>query len=564
MRSEIPLKTFQLWVEPLRPVRIEESEGGRQIRLAAPSSFHVEMVQDRLRAPLQNGLRTASDEPLDVSFTVVDDLEQMDRQELEVEEPDADMPSGMDQNQVDLLASSEGSAGLEGPAGVAAYRPETVRSQIARSVETASTAQADVATVADAKQAPRDSAPSGGQSGSRNDSTAPAAERPSQTQREEVRQMSEPTREGPPGEPPRQPSVRHELQGAHSASTVGRFRPSYTFDQFIEGDCNQLARSAALAIANNPNATSYNPFLVYGGVGLGKTHLAQAIGNRIYGDEPGRAVVYVSSEEFTSQFVRSIQRNSVADFTAFYRQIDVLIVDDVQFFSGKEKTQEEFFHVFNTLHQDGKQIVLCADRPPRAIDGIEERLLSRFQWGLSADVQQPDFETRLAILQAKAELLDVTVPSDVLDYIAHHVQDSIRNLEGALSRLKAHFGMSGDDLTVRSAKHVLRDIVSEQSAHVSVSSIMDVIASYYRLDENALPGRSRKQQVVKARQLAMYLAREFTEKSLSSIGDHFGGRDHSTVIHSINAIEDRLDTEASFRQEHDDVRRALRSQGAAV
>jgi chromosomal replication initiator protein len=317
-----------------------------------------------------------------------------------------------------------------------------------------------------------------------------------------------------------------------------------------------------LAIANNPDGTSYNPFMVYGGVGLGKTHLAQAIGNSIHSDEPGRAVVYVSSEQFTSQFVRAIQRNSITAFTAFYRQIDVLIVDDVQFFSGKEKTQEEFFHVFNTLHQEGKQIVLCADRPPRAIDGIEERLLSRFQWGLSADVQQPDLETRLAILQSKAELLKLDLPAPVIEYIAHNVQDSIRNLEGTLLRLKAHTGITGDALSLKGAKRILNDVVTERDRYVDVSDIMDVVAAYYRLDENALPGRSRKQQVVKARQMAIYFARELTEKSLSSIGDHFGGRDHSTVIHSINAIRDRLDTDDRFQREYDEVRQTLRSRGA--
>jgi chromosomal replication initiator protein len=548
IRREVPPMTFRLWIEPLQPVGFEDSAGSAQLRVAAPSPFHIEMVQNRLQKPLQNGLRAASDTPLDVAFIVIEEENEVLEENNEQAVPEQAPPEQI------VPADRSPAPDPATPSPVSTRRCERSESE----------------RVANGSEVDR-RRPGTDQRRTRNDDTERVAggdsiDAPSRAAPRRGAQAPGKA-SGPAQEPvgvPQQPAVRHERSRAHSASTVGRFRPAYTFDQFIEGDCNQLARSAALAIANNPNGTKYNPFLVYGGVGLGKTHLAQAIGNRIYGDEAGRAVVYVSSEQFTSQFVRSIQNNSVADFTAFYRQIDVLIVDDVQFFSGKEKTQEEFFHVFNTLHQDGKQIVLCADRPPRSIDGIEERLLSRFQWGLSADVQKPDFETRLAILQSKAELIGLAPPPALLDYIAHNVQDSIRNLEGALARLKAHIGLTGDDLTLLNAKPVLRDIVTERTAHVDVSDIMELVASYYRLDENALPGRSRKQEIVKARQLAMYFARHLTEKSLGSIGDHFGGRDHSTVIHSIKAVEDRLDTEAGFRHEHDDVERALRSQGAAV
>ena len=254
------------------------------------------------------------------------------------------------------------------------------------------------------------------------------------------------------------------LPGVKPAHVDPHLNDSYTFERFIEGDCNRLARSASWAIAQNPGGTSFNPFLIYGGVGLGKTHLIQAIGNYSLANGHAKTVRYVSSEMFTAEFVQSIQSNRIAEFSQFYRGVDILIVDDVQFFGGKEKTQEEFFHIFNELHQLGKQLVLSADRPPKDIAGIEERLLSRFSWGLAADVQPPDFETRVAILNRRAKDDGTRVKHEVIEYIATHVKSNIRELEGALIRLQAHAALTGREIDQELARDVLRDLIKESSA----------------------------------------------------------------------------------------------------
>lgn len=328
---------------------------------------------------------------------------------------------------------------------------------------------------------------------------------------------------------------------------------AYTFDRFIEGDCNRLARSASWAIAQQPGATSFNPFLIYGGVGLGKTHLIQAVGN--YAESHGKAerVLYVSSERFTTEFVQSIQNNRVSEFSLFYRQIDLLIVDDVQFFGGKEKTQEEFFHIFNALHQSGKQIILSADRPPKDIEGIEERLLSRFQWGLSSDVQAPGLETRIAILQRKAQDDGIDLPPDVIEFIAHNIKRNIRELEGSLIRLLAHSTLHQCEIDLQLAKEVLKDLIQEPRVNLSIEEIQRIVCDYYDIDEDRVRARTRKREVVRARQVAMHFAKELTSHSLKTIGLHFGGRDHSTVIHANKTVADQVETDPSFREEVNEI-----------
>lgn len=328
---------------------------------------------------------------------------------------------------------------------------------------------------------------------------------------------------------------------------------SYTFDTYIEGDCNRLARSAALAIAENPSSSSFNPFLIYGGVGLGKTHLAQAIGNHALANGWRGKILYASSEKFTTQFVQAIQQNRIGDFTQYYRNIDLLILDDIQFFDGKEKTQEEFFHIFNTLHQAGKQIVLSADRPPRDISGIEERLLSRFQWGLTVDVQPPDLETRIAILQEKAETSNLVIENEVVDYIARSVKTNVRTLEGALVRLIAHSNLHNRRIDLDFTREVLRDLVDHKPAPLDIEVIKRIVADYYRLDVDLLSAKTRRREVVQARQIAMFCCKQFTQQSLKTIGLRFGGRDHSTVIHACRCVEDRISVEPGFREEMDHV-----------
>ncbi|MGA7304583.1 MAG: chromosomal replication initiator protein DnaA [Rhodothermales bacterium] len=340
-----------------------------------------------------------------------------------------------------------------------------------------------------------------------------------------------------------------------------RLNPNYTFDRFIEGDGNRLARSAAWAIAQQPGATSFNPFMVYGGVGLGKTHLNQAIGNHALSHNTARTVLYVSSERFTSEFVQAIQHNRSSDFSMFYRNVDLLIVDDVQFFAGKEKTQEEFFHIFNALHQSGKQIVLSGDRPPREIDGIEERLLSRFQWGLTVDIQPPDLETRIAILQNKAEEDGIQLSHDVTEFIARHVKSNIRELEGSLIRLLAFSSLRQNEITLDLAKEVLRDLIREPQIQLTISDIQRIVCEYFDITEDQIRARTRKREVAQTRQVAMYFCKKLTNNSLKTIGLQFGGRDHSTVIHAYQTVENQIETDKKFSQMIEDVsqRISLRS-----
>jgi chromosomal replication initiator protein len=347
------------------------------------------------------------------------------------------------------------------------------------------------------------------------------------------------------------------IPGIQKAQLDSQLNPSYTFERFIEGDCNRLARSASLAIGQQPGSTSFNPFLIYGGVGLGKTHLIQAIGNYARAHRRAETVLYVSSERFTTEFVQAIQHNRVSEFSLFYRQIDLLIVDDVQFFERKEKTQEEFFHIFNALHQAGKQIVLSADRPPRDIQGIEERLLSRFQWGLSADVQPPELETRIAILQRKADDDGIEVHQEVIEFVAHHVKSNIRELEGALIRLLAHATLHKREIDLPLAKEVLRDHIKDTRINLSIEEIQRIVCEYFKIPEDLVRAKTRKREVVQARQVAMYFCKQLTQHSLKTIGLHFGGRDHSTVIHGNQSVENQIETDPKFADMIKEIRQKI-------
>lgn len=314
----------------------------------------------------------------------------------------------------------------------------------------------------------------------------------------------------------------------------------YTFDNFVEGRSNQFAKAAALAVAEAPGQTTFNPLVFYSGVGLGKTHLIQAIGNFAHERSISRRILYVSSEKFTIEFINSIQNNRTTEFSQIYRNVDLLLVDDIQFFMSKERTQEEFFHTFNALHQKGKQIVLSSDRPPKELRGLEERLLSRFQWGLVADIQPPDLETRIAILQQKADLDNIDLNLEIIEYIATHVTSNIRELEGALIKLLAYSSLKGMDINLDLAKVVLKDIVASKRKDISIEEIQRVVCQYYDIPDDLLRGKSRKKEIAFARQLAMYLSKQMTNYSLKSIGLHFGGRDHTTVIHAVRTIQSAL------------------------
>ena len=324
--------------------------------------------------------------------------------------------------------------------------------------------------------------------------------------------------------------------------------PKYTFDKFIEGDCNRLGRAAGLAVANKPGLTSFNPLMIYGGVGLGKTHLIQAIGNQIKDQFPEKFVLYVSTEKFTNQFVNAIRNNSIETFTNFYLQVDVLIIDDVQFLSGKEKTQETFFNIFNHLHQSGKQIILSSDRAPRDLAGMEDRLLSRFKWGLTADLQQPDFETRIAIIQKKLQDDGIHINLDVLEYLAHSIQTNVRELEGVIISLMAQASLTRKEIDLELAKSTLKSIVNDQEKELSVDNILDVVTHHFDVDLETLQGKCRKKENVFPRQVAMYMLKELTNLPLKSIGYHFGGRDHSTVIHAVQSISEAMESDKTVEK----------------
>ena len=333
--------------------------------------------------------------------------------------------------------------------------------------------------------------------------------------------------------------------------------PRYTFDNFIKGEGNQLARAAAGAISDNPGGTSFNPFFIYGGVGLGKTHLIQAIGNNILRNYPDKKIIYLSSDSFTVEFVEAIQSNKVNEFQSFYRNMDVLIIDDIQFLIGKEKTQDLFFHIFNNLHQARKQIVLSSDKPPKELKGLDERLISRFQWGLTADIQPPELETRIAILKRKAGDYGMSISNEIIEYIASSITSNIRELEGCLIKLLANASLSSKDINLDLAKKTVREIATDRKVNITIENITKIVCDYYKIDENKIRDKTRKKEVVLARQVAMYLSKELTKSSLKTIGLHFGGRDHSTVIHAYTAIEALKNSDTNLNEEVNNLKSSI-------
>ena len=333
--------------------------------------------------------------------------------------------------------------------------------------------------------------------------------------------------------------------------------PRYQFDNFIKGEGNQLARAAAGAISDNPGETSFNPFFIYGGVGLGKTHLIQSIGNKIVDKFPDKKVIYLSSDSFTVEFVEAIQSNRVNEFSSFYRSMDVLIIDDIQFLTGKEKTQDLFFHIFNTLHQSRKQIILSSDKPPKDLKGLDERLISRFQWGLSADIQPPELEMRIAILKNKAEDYGMQVPTEILEYIANNITSNIRELEGCLIKLLASASLNSREITLELAKKTVKEIATDRKVNITIEDISKSVCAYLNIAENKIREKTRKKEIVLARQLAMYFSKELTKSSLKTIGLHFGGRDHSTVIHACNTIEEMKNKDNSMADLIEGIRNKL-------
>lgn len=354
------------------------------------------------------------------------------------------------------------------------------------------------------------------------------------------------------------PEKTAALAADESVSTY--LNPKYTFDTFVVGNSNRFAHAASLAVAEAP-AKAYNPLFIYGGVGLGKTHLMHAIGHYVLEQNPIAKVVYVSSEKFTNELINSIRDDKAEEFRTRYRNMDILLIDDIQFLAGKERTQEEFFHTFNALHEANKQIIISSDRPPKEIPTLEDRLRSRFEWGLITDIQPPDLETRIAILRKKAQLENMRLPDDdVMTFIANKIQANIRELEGALTRVMAFSSFGDREMTPDLAAEVLKDILpANRPKQISIEMIQQVVAEYYNLKLEDFKAKKRTRTVAFPRQIAMYLAREMTDHSLPKIGEEFGGRDHTTVIHAYEKIQQDLKTDPQFLIILDELRCKIRN-----
>ncbi len=347
------------------------------------------------------------------------------------------------------------------------------------------------------------------------------------------------------------------IPGIRNVKIESQLNPNYNFENFLEGESNRLARSAGLAVANKPGGTSFNPLLIFGGVGLGKTHLAHAIGVNIKDKYPEKTVLYISAEKFTQQYIESVKKNNRNDFMHFYQIIDVLIVDDIQLLSGKAGTQDVFFHIFNQLHQNGKQVILTSDKAPVDMQDIEQRLLSRFKWGLSAELHHPDFETRVSIIKNKLYRDGVEMPEDIVEFLANNIKTNIRELEGAIISLIAHSSFNKKDITIDLAKNIVDNYVKNTKREVSIDYIQKVVSDYFQMDVETLQSKTRKRHIVQARQLAMFFAKKLTKASLASIGSQIGKRDHATVLHACKTVNNLSTTDKQFRKYVEDLGKKL-------
>ena len=347
-------------------------------------------------------------------------------------------------------------------------------------------------------------------------------------------------------------SGNSQQQPARSSS----LNPAYTFENFVEGKSNQLGRAASQQVGENPGK-AYNPLFIYGGVGLGKTHLMHAVGNKIRQTKPDAQVVYLHSERFVADMVKALQRNAINEFKRYYRGVDALLIDDIQFFAGKERSQEEFFHTFNALLEGEQQVILTCDRYPKEVDGLEERLKSRFGWGLTVAIEPPELETRVAILISKAQLSGIDLPQEVAFFIGQRIRSNIRELEGALRRVMANAQFTGRPITIDFAKEALRDLLSLQDKLVTIENIQKTVAEYYKIRVADLLSKRRNRSIARPRQMAMSLCKELTNHSLPEIGDAFGGRDHTTVIHAVKKIEELKETEHKIGEDRANLMRTL-------
>jgi len=337
------------------------------------------------------------------------------------------------------------------------------------------------------------------------------------------------------------------IPGLKKIKVNSQLNENYSFDNFVEGDCNRLARSAGYAVSQNPGKTSFNPLFLYSNTGLGKTHLSQAIGLEVKNNYPDKTVLYVRAEQFLNQFIDAVRNNSTNDFVHFYQMIDVLIIDDIHVFAGKEKTQDIFFNIFNHLHQNGKQLVITSDKPPVDLAGIKPRLLSRFKWGLAADLQTPDLETRIAILRQKLYKDGLEMPEDVIEYLAYSISTNVRELEGAMVSILAQASLNKKAINLDLARNMIDKFVKNTTREISIDYIQKVVSDYFSIPVDVVNSKTRKREIVQARQIAMYFSKKYTKSSLATIGIHCGNKDHATVLHACRTVNNLLDTDKQFR-----------------
>lgn len=337
------------------------------------------------------------------------------------------------------------------------------------------------------------------------------------------------------------------IPGLKKIKVNSQLNENYSFENFVEGDCNRLARSAGYAVAQNPGKTSFNPLFLYSNTGLGKTHLSQAIGLEVKNNFPEKTVLYVRAEQFLNQFIDAIKNNSSNDFVHFYQMIDVLIIDDIHVFAGKDKTQDIFFNIFNHLHQNGKQLVITSDKPPVDLAGIKPRLLSRFKWGLAADLQTPDLETRIAILNQKLYKDGLDMPEDVIEYLAYSISSNVRELEGAMVSILAQSSLNKKAINLDLARNMIDKFVKNTSREISIDYIQKIVSDYFKIPVDVINSKTRKREIVQARQIAMYFSKKYTKSSLATIGIHCGNKDHATVLHACRTVNNLLDTDKQFR-----------------
>ncbi|QBF24435.1 chromosomal replication initiator protein DnaA [Pseudomonas tructae] len=492
LRDELPAQQFNTWIRPLQV----EAEGD-ELRVYAPNRFVLDWVNEKYLSRLLELL--------------------------------GEHGNGLAPALSLLIGSRRSSAPRAAPnaplaAAVAASQAQAVQSAVVS--EPVAAPVAAPAAVAEVEQAPsRDSFDSMGEA---NAVPAPTSSR---TEQRTV-----------------------QVEGALKHTSY--LNRTFTFENFVEGKSNQLARAAAWQVADNPKH-GYNPLFLYGGVGLGKTHLMHAVGNHLLKKNPNAKVVYLHSERFVADMVKALQLNAINEFKRFYRSVDALLIDDIQFFARKERSQEEFFHTFNALLEGGQQVILTSDRYPKEIEGLEERLKSRFGWGLTVAVEPPELETRVAILMKKADQAKVDLPHDAAFFIAQRIRSNVRELEGALKRVIAHSHFMGRDITIELIRESLKDLLALQDKLVSVDNIQRTVAEYYKIKISDLLSKRRSRSVARPRQVAMALSKELTNHSLPEIGDVFGGRDHTTVLHACRKINELKESDADIREDYKNLLRTL-------